>query len=165
VTTVESNFPNRPFRLTMTVVLNSQDIASNSSLVDWNLYINKNSYSPTYSFATSYWSRNVGPQYGEGSFTYDFRNYDSLLLASGQTRITHNADGTGSCAFNGAANVQVMGTASVAGSLPLPRIPRGPLVRYGGTWRNTVAYVRDGGTWKIATPYVRSGGVWKVSGG
>ena len=54
------------------------------------------------------------------------------------------------------------GTATLAISPPL--IPRGPRVRYNGTWRNTVAYAKVSGTWKTVVPYANVSGTWKVGG-
>lgn len=163
--TSESNFPNRPFRLSMSVVYVDQNIAANTSRVSFWLGIKKNSYSPSWSNEASYFQRSVAGQFNDGYFTYDFRNSDELMLDGGYITVAHNDDGTGSLGFSGGADVAVFGVANVAGSLTLPRIPRGPRVRYGGQWRNTVAYVRSGGSWRIAIPYVRSGGSWRIGGG
>lgn len=46
-----------------------------------------------------------------------------------------------------------------------PRIPRGPRVKDGGVWKNTILYVKDAGVWKIAIPYVKDAGTWKIGGG
>lgn len=166
--TVAANFPNRPFRLEMTVNArsNSQDVAANTSVVDFSVAIIKNSYSPTWSNNQSYfWYRIDGVQL-DGFFTYDFQSSDSLVLASGARTITHNTDGTKTVQFLTSADVDQMGVATTpTGSVALARIPRGPRVRSGGVWRNTVAYVRSGGVWKIAIPYVRSNGTWKIGGG
>lgn len=121
-----SNFPNRPFRLQDTVWLLSQNVAGNYSTVRAQLAINKNSYSPTFSSATSnytFWIN--GQQVAGNNFTYDFRNSDSLLIANVDVNIPHNADGTKpSIAIDAYANVAVMGYTELHSSIPLPTIPR-----------------------------------------
>jgi hypothetical protein len=118
-------FPNRPFRLQITVILKSQNVTANTSLVEYSVAILKNSYSPTQSSATSFWSSNIGPVYREGSFTYNFVNSDVLILSAGTQTINHAADGTASVVFNAGANVDIMGSTSAPNAtLNLPTIPR-----------------------------------------
>lgn len=82
----------------------------------------------------------------------------------------HDADGTLPAASRTFTfSIEASGTSGLGGpttqsvTLTIPRIPRGPRVKSGGTWRNTIAYVKTGGVWKIAIPYVKQG-TWKVGG-
>lgn len=123
---VESNFPNRPFRLRENVWLIRQDIGGNASLVGWELWIHKNSYSPTYSGGQAH-RRMVldgaerGSNYSNG---FDFRNGDSFLILNGEAWIGHNSDGTKTFQIDGYAAYDVLGATEVHGPFTLPTIPR-----------------------------------------
>lgn len=120
-----SNFPNRPFRLEESVWLLSQNVANNTSVVRAQLWIKKNSTSPTYSFNTSSFTFFInGAQVAGGEFTYDFRNSNELLLAQVDVTIPHNADGTKSYAIDGYANAALLGYTEVHSANGLPTIPR-----------------------------------------
>ena len=79
---VANNFPNRPFRLEGGSWLISQNISANNSRVGGDLWIRKNSNSPTYSLdANSSFSFYInGGLVGGWSFSYDFRNSNELRL-------------------------------------------------------------------------------------
>ena len=159
------------------LVPGSQNIAANTSDVYWRVIVRKTAGTGFWS-AASPTNRGYARFTGTGGYTevwnvagfaYDFRNGSNSgewLFAQGVRTITHNADGTASFEFASEMTLVSLGTAVAStGSIALPRIPRGPRVRSGGSWRNSVAYVRSGGQWKVAVPYVRSGGSWKVAGG
>lgn len=122
-----ANFPNRPFRLEENVWLISQDVANNRSRLGWQLWIRKNSYSPT-------WTSNTTSGYeffidgarvaNNTGFSYDFRNSDEMLLTQGESWITHNSDGTKTVAIAGYANVETLGYTQVESSAALPTIAR-----------------------------------------
>lgn len=56
-------------------------------------------------------------------------------------------------------------TQAYTAAITLTPIPRGPRIKTGGTWKQTVLYVKTGGVWKIAVPYVKTGSTWKIGGG
>ena len=97
------------------------------------------------------------------------------LLTSAQIApvvIPHNTDGTrpdlvirGFCDAGTNASFVPENTQASTNALTLLRIPRGPRVKDGGIWKNTVLYVKDAGVWKIAIPYVKDNGTWKIGGG
>jgi microcystin-dependent protein len=73
------------------------------------------------------WSWNVHGQTASGSTTYDFRNYDVLVLYSANPAInvTHNADGSLNINFSASAGGgTLIGSASCSGSMGLTTIPR-----------------------------------------
>jgi hypothetical protein len=162
-------FPNRPFSLQVDTAYVQQSIPDNASYFYAWARIHKDAYSPTFSNdPVSGWEV-VGPngQLGAASnLTFDFRNGTDFYIWSGYFWVVHNPDGTfpgGS--VNAYANYAILGYTAVGQALPEPpRIPRGPRVNAGGTWRNTIAYVNAGGTWRIAIPYVNSGGNWRIGG-
>lgn len=121
-----ANFPNRPFRLEENVWLISQDVANNRSRVGGQLWIRKNSYSPTWTSSTTsgyeFWIN--GGRVSNGNFSYDFRNSDELLLAQGEWWVPHNADGTKTMAIAGYADVETLGYTQVETSIGLPKIAR-----------------------------------------
>lgn len=120
-------FPGRPFQLRDNVVFAGHDIPNNRSLLNWELWIDKTGFSPTYSSGkASRWMRINGQfvheYYGNG---FDFRNGDHFLIASGQVWVPHNADGTKSFAIEAAADFALLGATSLTFSpYVLPTIPR-----------------------------------------
>jgi hypothetical protein len=86
--------------------------------------------------------------------------------------IPHNIDGTrpdlvirGFCDAPSNESFLPSNTQASTNNLTLPRIPRGPRVKDGNVWKNTVLYVKDNNEWKIAIPYVKDNNVWKIGGG
>lgn len=155
----------------------SQSIAGNYSTVYYRVLVTKSGSSGYFSGASS---RNNGNCYAEGvahlwswgNGSFDFRNGSSggsFTMAEGYVNIPHAMDGTG--AFNIYGNISIetpsdYGTASTgSGWKSLPRIPRGPRVKHGGTYRNTILYVKHSGTYRIAIPYVKHAGAYKIGGG
>ena len=107
-----ANFPNRPFRLEENIWLISQDIANNRSKVGYQLWIRKNSYSPSWTASTSssFTMSLDGSVVASGNFSYDFRNSDALRLTDGEVWITHNSDGSKpTLPIKGTANVETFG--------------------------------------------------------
>lgn len=115
----------RGYQLVLDLSLNSQSIANNQSVVNWNLYILKGSGSGAYTSYTVYWS---GPGASGSRPGFDFRGYTSLGLGSGTFIVNHNADGTGvantSGAFSETDSDPELGNGTVYASLALPTIPR-----------------------------------------
>lgn len=158
------------YQLELVVSAGTQNIANNTTVVSWALYLH-NGYKTIDSPCAG--SATVGGSHAWG-FNAQFTllsQHQRRLLGSGSKTVKHNADGTGS-AYSVAhyyshtqGYIWSIPRLDVNGTISLTRIPRGPRVRSGGVWKQTVAYVRVGGVWKIAIPYVRSGGVWKIGGG
>lgn len=122
---VSNNFPNRPFRLQESTWLIQQDVANNRSLIGTELWIFKNSHSPTVSGDTSSYNFVInGVSVASGNFTYNFVNSDSLRLAGVQTWVPHNADGTKSFAVDGYCNADLLGYTEVHSTVWLPTIAR-----------------------------------------
>lgn len=128
-------FPNRPFNLRDNVWLIRQETANNRSLVGWQLWIDKTSYSPTQSGGiAARWMKLDGAfvheYYGNG---FNFVNGDQFLIASGERWITHNADGTKSLPIQAQADFDVLGTTPPLNSnIPLPTIPRASVATFTG---------------------------------
>ncbi|WNN95016.1 minor tail protein [Microbacterium phage Magritte] len=128
-----SNFPGRPFRLEDSVWLRSQNVAGNYSAISAELWIRKNSYSPTWSNGASNFTFFVnGAQVAGWSFTYDFRNSDSLRLAYVEANVGHNNDGTKAFPVDGYANVAVLGYTETHSTINLPTIPRASVATFNG---------------------------------
>lgn len=128
-----SNFPSRPFRLEQSLYLISQNVSGNTSYVGADLFIRKNSYSPTWSNnASSFTFWIAGGQVAGWNFTYDFRNSDALHLAHVETTVYHNADGTRSFMLDSYANVSLMGYTEVHDPIYLPTIPRASYASFNG---------------------------------
>lgn len=123
---VSGTFSSRSqYDLVLTVVQSSQNIASNYSTVSISLRIDESPNWGSWSNSALTWSWNVGGQTASGSTTYDFRNYDTLLLSSTSRNIAHNSDGTKSISFSASAGGgTTIGSASCSGSMGLTTIPR-----------------------------------------
>lgn len=116
--------------LVLQVDLVSQDIATNTSTLNWYLRmeerVNANPYNNNgLSSANAY--VNGALVYNSGGLSYNFDGTnETIYVASGTTYVTHNADGTMpsmgvSAAYSGAG---VLGTASLSGTMALTTIPR-----------------------------------------
>lgn len=128
-------FPNRPFNLRASVWLISQDITSNRSRLGWQLWVDKVSYSPTFSGGKAHrWMTVNGgyvhENYGNG---FDFRNGSNFLLGSGEVWVPHNADGTKTVPIAAAADFDILGaTPTLTASVTLPTIPRASTATFVG---------------------------------
>lgn len=105
---------------------NSYSIPGNSSSVHVDLRINETTENGSYSLSTPVtWSWNVDGQTASGSNTYDFRNYNVLVVWAGDITIGHNADGSKSIGFSFSfGGTSVIGGASGSNSMGLTTIPR-----------------------------------------
>lgn len=113
-----------PLRL---VVDFTQNVAGNYSDVSWNLYLDRPAGQSDWSNWQSSWSVDIGGT-GTGGYinSYDFRNYATLWLGTGTTRIYHDASGDALINVSGAfaETHALIGNASAGGSYDLPVIPR-----------------------------------------
>jgi len=126
---VSSNFPNRPFRLEESSWEIGREPWNNRTLWRSELWIHKNSYSPSYNLnqqsSFEHWVN--GSKVGASTFAYDFRNADSMILSRYDFWIGHNADGTsGGFGVQGYANVATLGYTSVGATYYPARIPKPP---------------------------------------
>lgn len=113
------------YTLVVTVTQTSQDIPDNQSTVSVQLRIDETTEWGSWSNIPLTWNYNVAGQSGSGSRTYDFRDYDSLILYSGSKTITHNSDGTKTFSFSGSVGGgTTIGSASASSSMTLTTIPR-----------------------------------------
>lgn len=108
----------------------SINIDANTSIVYYQLWVDKLAGSGYWTGSASAGSSCDGGMAGAsglgGNWTpYDFRNYSSLLIASGSKTVTHNSDGTGyiSGGFY-ASDSSNFGSAGAAYGLTLTTIPR-----------------------------------------
>jgi microcystin-dependent protein len=135
---VSSNFSNRPFRLEENVWLRYQDVGGNFSNYGGELWIRKNSYSPSrsgYRSTFSFWLD--GGQVAGWDFTFDFTNSDALRLAYVEKNIGHNGDGTKYFGIDGYCDADVLGHAEVHSGLNAPTIPRSSKADFpNGNWRD-----------------------------
>ena len=125
---VSAAFPNRPFIFRENVWFKSNEVANNRSLVGWELWIHKTGYSPTYSDGlAARWLKLDGAfvyeYYGNG---FDFRNGNDFLIATGESWIPHNSDGTKRLTIEADADFAVLGAipGTLQSAIDLPRIPR-----------------------------------------
>lgn len=166
---------NANYRLNANAAVTTQNIAGNYTDVYWRFWLFKaagsgywSSAAPGNRIAASIVDAN-GVEHqliDESGFEYDFTEAVNTqkFFRSGTFRVYHKPDGTGSYSFVTSSSLVSLGSALAStGTRTLARIPRGPRVKHGGVWRNTVAYVKVSGVWRIALPYVKSG-TWKING-
>ena len=132
---VSGRFSDRSsYYLVFNVWQQSQDIPNNRSLIAWELRIDEN---PEWGSWTNSppltWSLNIDGQVLSGSTTYNFNNYNSLVLSSGTTWVAHNASGSKSISFSSSAGGgSTIGSAGASGSLGLTTIPRASTSTFSG---------------------------------
>lgn len=123
---VASNFPNRPFRLEENCPVRSQTAwnTGNSTLIHSELWINKNSYSPTWSGGGSNYSMYINSTLvgSSGNFGFDFRNSDSLLIHASDNWFGNNGEGNMYVQIDGYCNADVLGYTEVHSGYWAPRI-------------------------------------------
>ena len=159
------------YRLRLELNIVSQNIATNKTTGSYALYIE--------SLAVSFNAQSTGSLVAAGTTVWSIVGQtrslgmnSELLLTSGSISWEHFSDGT-STAFSGSGTFRTVNQSSdwsvpplsVSGSIPVPRIPRGPRVHDGSSYKHTVAYVHDSTSHKIAIPYVHDGTGYKIAGG
>jgi len=116
------------YRLELEVTVSSQSVENNTTTIAWVLRIEQLSGSGAFSFwSDNTWSRSINGVSSSGTRTYDFRTYDTLVLASGTQVVTHNADGSKTIAVSAAWNDHggsPLVDGSLSSSMALPTIPR-----------------------------------------
>jgi hypothetical protein len=114
--------------LVLQVDLVSQDIANNTSTLNWYLRMEERvNASPFNNNPTSTASADVnGTVWSSGGLTYDFNlTNETIGVASGTTVVTHDADGSKTIGVGAAYNGgNPLGTASFGSTYALPTIPR-----------------------------------------
>lgn len=128
--TTSANFPNRPFRLEQrnSVYGNNGWNGGNQNLIHTELWIIKNSYSPSYSGSGSSYAIDVsGNSVGSnGNFGFDFRNSDSLLLHASDNWFSADSNGYMNYSVAGYCTAAILGYTQTIGNYSAPRIPRPP---------------------------------------
>jgi hypothetical protein len=80
----------------------------------------------SFSFFNNPWSVTIDGNTTSGTFTHDFRNYNSLTISTGGRIVNHNSDGTKRLSVSASASSSVAGSASASGSFNLTSYPRAP---------------------------------------
>ncbi|UKH48456.1 minor tail protein [Microbacterium phage Katzastrophic] len=123
---VSSNFPSRPFRLEEGVYVWGQNAwnTGNNTLLHSELWIRKNSYSPTWtSSGASYEMYVNGTRVGaNGNFGFDFRNSDQLLIHSSDNWFGNDGEGHMYVTIDGYCNGAILGYTEVHSGFWAPRI-------------------------------------------
>ena len=118
------------YTLKLTVTETSYDIPTNKSYLSYSLICYKDQGTGLWSgYSNPYTVVINGTTVKSGSTTYDFRNYNSLTLASGTNiEVTHNDNGTKTVACSGTFNMNnttyVPNVLNPSGNLTLTTIPR-----------------------------------------
>lgn len=126
--TFNAGFSARPFDLVLITTVTSQDHAALKSTVSWVQKIVQTGSQDSYdSTSAKSWTATIDGAAASGTFTYDFRNYNELILGSGSKEVTHTSDGTKTISL--AASVPsggVIGSASISTTETLPRLDVAP---------------------------------------
>lgn len=108
----------------------SQNVANNTTLVGWNMQLVAGSSGKISSTASKDWSVTVNGTRYSGTNTVGIGNNTTKTLASGQTSVAHNADGTKTFNYSFSQEFAItfsgsnIGTKSGSGSGTLTTIPR-----------------------------------------
>lgn len=108
----------------------SQNIANNSTVVDWELQLVSGSYGKISSTASKDWSVTVNGTKYSGTNTVGVNNNATKTLASGRTTVAHNSDGTKTFSYSFSQEFAItfsgssIGTKSGSGTGTLTTIPR-----------------------------------------
>jgi|GEM_PF-1511038 len=122
--------------LRLSVTVASQNIAANTSVVDWQLLLYCYNGASYHLDNTIAWNTKIGGNNYSGTFSFDFRSSTVKLIASGSTTITHNASGYStiySSGFKGVDATSITNNVTTGGNYTLPRIPKAPLAPSGLT--------------------------------
>lgn len=123
-----SNFPGRPFQLFDTTLVVRQEANNNRSLISYSVGIRKLSYSPTFSDGGAYarWGYDGTVRASRDPGSFDFRAAGPWNWLSGETWVTHNANGTRTIQVNVGADFALLGATSYNYNFALPTISRTP---------------------------------------
>lgn len=108
----------------------SQNVAKNTTVVGWNMQLVAGSSGKISSTASKDWSVTVNGTKYSGTNTVGIGNNSTKTLASGQTTVTHDADGSKSFSYSFSQEFGItfsgssIGTKSGSGSGTLTTIPR-----------------------------------------
>lgn len=134
----------------------SQNVAKNTTLVGWNMQLVAGSSGKISSTASKDWSVTVNGTKYSGTNTVGVGNNSTKTLASGQTTVTHDADGSKSFSYSFSQEFGItfsgssIGTKSGSGTGTLTTIPRAT------TPTLSVSSVDMGGSVTINTPRASS---------
>ena len=134
----------------------SQNVAKNTTLVGWNMQLVAGSSGKISSTAPKDWSVTVNGTNYSGTNTVGIGNNSTKTLASGQTTVTHDADGSKSFSYSFSQEFGItfsgssIGTKSGSGTGTLTTIPRAT------TPTLSVSSVDMGGSVTISTPRASS---------
>lgn len=134
----------------------SQNVANNTTLVGWNLQLVAGSSGKISSTASKDWSVTVNGTKYSGTNTVGIGNNATKTLASGQTSVAHNSDGSKSFSYSFSQEFGItfsgssIGTKSGSGTGTLNTIPRAT------TPTLSASSVDMGGSVTISTPRASS---------
>jgi len=138
---VSSNFPNRPFRLEEGVYVWGQNAwwNGNNTLLHSELWIRKNSYSPTWQASGASYNMVVnGVSVGSnGNFGYDFRNSDQMLIHASDNWFGNDSEGHMYVTIAGYCNGGTLGYTEVHSGFWAPRIAQ-PAAAPTGFWPDEI---------------------------
>lgn len=124
--TYSGNFSDRPFRLDLNLSTRD-DPSRNRSDVDFSLVMVQTGNLSSFSFFNNPYSVTIDGETFSGTFTHDFRNYNSLTIRTGSKRVNHNSDGRKTITVRGTATSSVAGSADTGNrSFALTSYPRAP---------------------------------------
>lgn len=113
--------------LVLVLTQGTQNVANNSTIVHYNLYLSRDGGN-TRAWANGSYARNVkldGSTVASGSGNYNLNNSSTYALLSGQKTIYHNSNGSKSVPFSASfTGASIHGSATISGTFALDTIPR-----------------------------------------
>lgn len=122
-----SDFPNRPFRLRDSTTVTRQEFPNNRSLLHFEVWIDKLSYSPTWSNngpAYTRWGYDGGVVAESNPGSFDFQGTGPWLWLSGDHWVGHNTNGTKAITVQVGGDFALLGATTYQYGFTLPTIPR-----------------------------------------
>lgn len=118
------------YTTTLTITQGTQNIATNSSVVNWSLTLVSDGGTIFHWDSTCPWNVKInGTTVDSGTFSYDLRSggTQTVLSRSGTTTITHDSDGTKTISVSGYTNMDnpsFVSPMTASGNFTLTTIPR-----------------------------------------
>lgn len=114
------------YRLILDVNTSSQNVANNTSTLSYRLSVQKISgYGYWTSVGQAYSIKVNGNTVKSGTWTYDFNNYKSKMIASGTITLTHTLSGSLSIQVSATTSMYSIGNATASGIYTGTKINRG----------------------------------------
>lgn len=113
------------YQLVLTVDTSSQSMSKNTSILSYNLRVDKLSGYGYWANSQDYSVKINGQTVRSGTWSYDFNNYSSKSITSGTITVKHNSNGSITVPVSASVSMYSIGTGSVSSNYTPNKINRG----------------------------------------